>query len=105
MKDQHVPESESESESQSPLRRPPAKIFRNGELQVHKTYKGPVPLTYVDTGVYEGGSDDYYEVYTRDDLRWARRLAFVMKHHGIVRAPPGASSTRRRPRAARRDSS
>ena len=105
MKDQHVPESESESESQSPLRRPPAKIFRNGELQVHKTYKGPVPLTYVDTGVYEGGSDDYYEVYTRDDLRWARRLAFVMKHHGIVRALPGASSTRRRPRAARRDSS
>jgi hypothetical protein len=43
------------------------------------------PHTYVVTGVYEGGSNDYYEVYTRVDLDWARRLNLVLKHHGIVR--------------------
>ncbi len=71
---------------------------------MHKTYKGPVPLTYVDTGVYEGWSNDYYEVHARVELRWARRLEFIMKHH-IVHAPPGASSLRRCPRATRRDRS
>jgi len=84
-KDQYIPESESEGSSQSQQWQSPAKIFRNGQLQFHKTYKGPVPLTYVDTGVYEGGSNDYYEVYTRVDLDWARRLNLVLKHHGIVR--------------------
>jgi hypothetical protein len=84
-KDQYLPESESEGSSQSQQWQSPAKIFRNGQLQFHKTYKGPVPLTYVDTGVYEGGSNDYYEVYTRVDLDWARRLNLVLKHHGIVR--------------------
>ncbi len=40
-------------------------------------------LTYVDTGVYGGGSNDYYEVHTRDDLCWARSMDFVMKYHRI----------------------
>ena len=49
---------------------------------MHKTYKDPVPLIYVDTGVYEGGSNDYYEVHTRDDLC---RIDYVMKYHRIQR--------------------
>ena len=42
--------SESEDESQISLRQAPARVFRNGKLKIHKTYNGPVPLTYVDTG-------------------------------------------------------
>ena len=77
--------AESEDESQSSLRQAPARVFRNGKLKIHKTYNGPVPLTYVDTGVYEGGGNDYYEVHTQEDLCWARRMDFVMKHHRIPR--------------------
>jgi hypothetical protein len=77
--------AESEDESQSSLRQAPARVFRNGKLKIHKTYNGPVPLTYVDTGVYEGGGNDYYEVHTQEDLCWARRMNFVMKHHRIPR--------------------
>jgi hypothetical protein len=84
-KNQYIPETESESESQSPLRQPQAKIFRNGKLQFHQTYKGPVPRNYVNTGVFDGGSNDYYENYTGVDLRWASSLDLIMKHHGIVR--------------------
>ena len=73
---------ESEDESQSPL---PARVFRHGKLKIHKTYNGHVPLTYVDTGVYEGGSNDYYEVHTHENLCWARYIDFVMKHHRIPR--------------------
>ena len=76
---------ESEDESQSPLRQAPARVFRHGKLKIHKTYNGPVPLTYVDTGVYEGGSNDYYEAYTEQDLYWARRLDYVLKYHRIPR--------------------
>ena len=79
-KDDYVPASESEGRSESPLRQPPARIFRNGELQLHKWYNGPIPLTYV-----EGGGNDYYEVHTRDDLLWARRMNFVLNHHRIPR--------------------
>ena len=74
--------AESEDESQSPL---PARVFRNGKLKIHKTYNGPVPLTYVDTGVYEGGDNNFYEVHTHEDLCWACRLDFVMKYHRIPR--------------------
>ena len=76
---------ESEDESQSPLRQAPARVFRHGKLKIHKTYNGPVPLTYVDTGVYEGGGNDYYEAYTEQDLCWARRLNYVLKYHQIPR--------------------
>ena len=76
---------ESEDESQSPLRQAPARVFRHGKLKIHKTYNGPVPLTYVDTGVYEGGGNDYYEAYTEQDLCWARRLDYVLKYHRIPR--------------------
>ena len=76
---------ESEDESQGPLLQAPARVFRHGKLKIHKTYNGPVPLTYVDTGVYEGGINDYYEAYTEQDLCWARRLNYVLKYHQIPR--------------------
>jgi hypothetical protein len=60
LKNKYIPETESDSESQSPLLQPPAKIFSNWKLVFHKTYKGQVLLTYVDTGVYDGGSYEYY---------------------------------------------
>ena len=85
-KDQYVPESELEGSSQSPLWQPPAKIFSNWTLHIHTKYKGPEPLTYVDTGLYEGGSNDYYEIFTDEDLCWGRRLNLVLKRHGIMRA-------------------
>jgi hypothetical protein len=40
---------------------PPAKIFRKGQLMYHAAHKGPVPVAYVDTGLYLGGKHDYYE--------------------------------------------
>jgi hypothetical protein len=85
LKDQYVTESESEGSSPSPLRKPPAKIFHNGTILIQKKHKGPKQHTYVDTGLYEGWSNDYYEVLTKKDLNWACRLNLVLKHHGIVR--------------------
>ncbi len=84
-KDDYIPDSESEGENQSSLRQAPARVFRNGKLKVHKMYNCPVPLTYVDTWVYEGRSNDYYEVFTRADLCWVRSIDFVMKYHRIPR--------------------
>ena len=55
------------------------------ETQDSQDVQWPCPLTYVDTGVYEGGGNDYYEVHTQEDLCWARRMDFVMKHHRIPR--------------------
>ena len=77
--------AESEYESQSSLRQAPARGFRNGKLKIHKTYNGPVPLTYDDTGVYEGRNNDYYEVHSHEDLCWARGIDFVLKYHRIPR--------------------
>jgi hypothetical protein len=60
LKEQSIPESDVESESQSQLLQQPAKIFSNLKLQFNKTYKGPVLHTYVNTGVCKGWSNDYY---------------------------------------------
>ena len=30
-------------------------------LLYHKKFEGAVPITFVDTRLYEGGHDDYYE--------------------------------------------
>ena len=84
-KDQHYPESESEAESAS--WRPPAKYFRNGKLLYHKKFKGAVPITYVDTRLYEGGHDDYYEAHNPSDLRWVRRIRHLLDAHKIPRIP------------------
>ena len=75
----------SERWLRSPLRQAPARVFRHGKLKIHKTYNGPVPLTYVNTGVYEGGGNDYYDAYTEQDLCWARSLNCVLKYHQIPR--------------------
>ena len=85
-KDQHYSESELEAES-SPWR-PPAKIFRNGKLMYHKKFKGAVPITYVDTRLYEGGHDDYYEAHNPSDLRWVRRIRHLLDAHKIPRWHP-----------------
>jgi hypothetical protein len=82
-KDQYIPESESEAKS--PPRRRPAKIFHNGILMYHKNFKGTVPITYVDTRLYEGGHDDYYEAYSQSDLRWIRRIHYLLDAHKIPR--------------------
>ena len=74
-KDDFIPDSELEGESQSLLQQPPARVFRNGKLKVHKTYNGPIPLNYVDTGVYEGESNNYYEVHTTEGLCWRAALS------------------------------
>ena len=85
-KDQYyIPESELEDKS--PPRQPPAKIFRNGVLMYHKNFKGTVPISYVDTRLYEGGHDDYYEAYTSSDLRWIRRIHYLLHAHQIQRWP------------------
>lgn len=83
-KDQYISESESSDICNRPCRRqPPAKLFRNGQLWYHKSYKGPEPIGYVDTGLYEGGQHDFYEAYNEADAVWAKRLSLVLRRHGI----------------------
>jgi hypothetical protein len=85
-KDQYI--SEAELEAESLPRRRPAKIFRNGVLMYHKNFQGKTPITYVDTGLYEGGHDDYYEAYTSSDVRWIRRIHYLLHAHQIQRRWP-----------------
>ena len=63
----------------------PMKIFRNGRLHLHKAYRGPLPIGYVDTGLYEGGRRDWFEAFTPQDLTWARRMDYVLRRHNICR--------------------
>ncbi len=49
----------------------------------HKNFKGTVPITYVDTRLYEGRHDDYYEAYSQSDLRWIRRIHYLLDAHKI----------------------
>ena len=58
---------------------------RNGKLMYHTAYKGPEPVAYVDTGLYEDGRNDYYEAYNERDLRWVRRIDYVLRRHRIPR--------------------
>jgi hypothetical protein len=87
-KDDYIPDSESDSECSDNCQRPrapPAYIFRDGQVMVHKSYQGRTPITFVDTGLYEGGQHDWYGVHTERDLVWARRLNLVLKRHNILR--------------------
>ena len=65
-----------------PKRTPPAKLFRDGELEsellYHKDFEGPVPLCFVDTGLNEGGPHDYYVCFDKNDLLWGRRVKYLM---------------------------
>jgi hypothetical protein len=81
-KDQYVSESET---TENYDRFSPAKLFRNGKLMFHKSYEGPEPISYVDTGLYEGGRNDWYEAYDAVDLLWARRLDLILRLHNIPR--------------------
>ncbi len=83
-KDQYISPSELESESaESPP--PPAKIFRRGQLMYHAAHKGPVPIAYVDTGLYAGGKHDDYEAYDERDLLWTCRMDHVLQSLGVQR--------------------
>ena len=84
-KDQYISESEEISEAESPLSRVPVKVFQNGKLLYHKSYKGPEPITFVDTGLYQGGRNDFYEAYNERDLCWVRRIDYLMDAHKIPR--------------------
>jgi hypothetical protein len=87
-KDDYVPDSGSNSECSDNCqwpRSPPAYIFRDGQVMVHKSYQGRTPFTFVDTGLYEGGRHDWYAVHTDRDLVWAQRLNLVLKRHNIQR--------------------
>ena len=55
-KDQYISPSELESAESPPP--PPAKIFRRGQLMYQAAHKGPLPIAYVDTGLYAGGKHD-----------------------------------------------
>ncbi len=85
-KDQYrdILESETPDNYDSP---PPEKLFRNGQLtfQWHKSYEGLEPISYVDTGLYEGGRNDWHEAYTEVDLIWARQLDLVLRSQNILR--------------------
>ena len=72
-------------QAESPLRQPPAKVFRKRKRMYHKKFRGQLPITYVDTRLYEGGHDDCYEAYSPNDLRWVRRIHYLLDAHGILR--------------------
>jgi hypothetical protein len=78
-KDQYL----SPSEADRPLLWPPVniRVFRDGHLKYHKSYKGPRPISYVDTGVYVGGKRDYYEAFNKEELCWIRRIDHLLEFH------------------------
>jgi len=80
-KDQYISPSESEAESPPP----PAKIFHRGQLMYHAAHKGPLPIAFVDTGLYAGGKHDYYVAFDERDLLWTRRMDHVLKSLGVQR--------------------
>ncbi len=43
----------------------------------HTAYKGPEPVAYVDTGLYEDGHNEYYETFNERDLRWVHCMDYV----------------------------
>jgi hypothetical protein len=89
-KDQ-TPLSSSEWDSGSdcceggPIPQGPLKILRSESLLVHKSCGGPLPIGYVDTGLYEGGRRDWFEAFTPRDLTWAIRMDYVLRRHNIYR--------------------
>ena len=60
-------------------------LFQKGRLMYHKAHKGPEPIAYVDTRLYEGGNHDYYEVYDKRDLFWARRIDHLLTCYQVPR--------------------
>ena len=52
----------------------------DGELHVHKRYKGLLPICYYDTGLRGYGPQDGYTCFDGRDMLWARRLRFHIDH-------------------------
>ena len=59
------------------------RILRSGSLLLHKSCVGPLPIGYVDTGLYECGRRDWFEAFTQRDLTWAIRMDYVLRRHNI----------------------
>ncbi len=73
-------EYDSDGDPQSPL---PLKIFHNGRVYFHKSYKGPKPLGFINTRLYEGSRCDFFVAYTETELVWARRMDYVLQRHNL----------------------
>ncbi len=78
--------SESDAESCDSWKDQPPPIFkfRNGHAYVHKQYKGPKPLGFVDTRLLEGGRRDCFVAFTPRDLTCARRMDHVLRQHLVL---------------------
>ncbi len=59
--------------------------MRSGSLILHKSCGGPLPIGYVDTGLYEAGRRDWFEALTPLDLAWAIHMDYVLRRHNICR--------------------
>ncbi len=59
------------------------KFFLNWCLHLHKAFRGPLPIVYVDTRLYEGSCSNWFEAFTQLDLTWAISMDYVLRHHNI----------------------
>jgi hypothetical protein len=67
----------------------------------HAAHKGPLPIAFVDTGLYAGGKHDYYVAFDERDLLWTRRMDHVLKSLGGKGAHPGTRLEGKAPTLAR----
>jgi hypothetical protein len=79
----YVSDLESENGQRRQRRRrsrrsPPAMLFKDGRLLVHKSHEGVpgLPLCYYATGLKEGGPHDVYACFDKRDIVWERRVRF-----------------------------
>ena len=59
--------------------------MRNGQLNYHRAYAGPRPITYVDTRLYQGGPDSYIEAFINEEVIWLRVIRDLLDAHHIPR--------------------
>ena len=83
-KDQYISESDLESYFASPSDSPPSALFRNGELYVHKDYKGRFPLCHYATGLPAGHPHDFDVCFSERDNLWARSVRFHIERLQIA---------------------
>jgi hypothetical protein len=62
---------------------PRSRSFTTGTSIFSKSYKGPKPLGFVNTRLYEGGPRDFFVSYTETELIWARRMDYVLRRHNL----------------------
>ncbi len=51
----------------------------------HKAYDGPIPITYIDNRLYQGGCTDYIEAFNDDKLIWVLLFRDLLDAHNIPR--------------------